>query len=173
MRHRFVVPAAAGLLAAGLLPAAPAQASALGLAISVPSAVTLGTYPLSGSFTADLGSITVSTSSLLLSDASWTATVTASRFTTGRGSPAETLPASAVSYLSGPATSQSGLSLDAILPGSPSTALPLATSRVAFGYSGVAILGGTWLTWRPRLVITPGTSAVAGTYTGTITHSVA
>jgi hypothetical protein len=103
--------------------------------------------------------------------AGWTASVTGSSFTTGGGSAAETIPAAAVTYWSGPATSTTGPGM--FVPGQPdaSSARSLALPRVAF--SAVASAGGTSATWNPGLVIVLPSTAVAGQYHGTITHSVA
>jgi hypothetical protein len=59
------------------------------------------------------------------------------------------------------------------VPGQPdaSSARSLALPRVAF--SAVASAGGTSATWNPGLVIVLPSTAVAGQYHGTITHSVA
>ena len=96
-------PAALGLalvaLAVELVQAPPAAAAAPGLAISVPANAALGSASAtSGSLTAVLGDVSVTTSSALISDATWTATVSASAFTTGGGTASETIAAANVSY---------------------------------------------------------------------------
>ncbi|HEX8770821.1 MAG TPA: hypothetical protein VF711_08645, partial [Acidimicrobiales bacterium] len=92
-------------------------------------------------------------------------------FTTGAGAAAQTIPNSSVSYWSGPATATVGL--QNTTPGQPTaaTAQSLSASRTAFSSSGLVLSIST--VWDPTIVITIPSAAVAGTYTGTITHSVA
>jgi hypothetical protein len=100
----------------------------------------------------------------------WTATVAASSFTTGAGSAAETIPASAVYYWSGPATATSGVGT--FLPGQLTQllAVSLGSSRPAFSCASV---GSCSATWRPGIEIRFPDDVVAGAYEGTVTHSVA
>jgi hypothetical protein len=161
------------LLLVELVQAPPATAAAPGLAISVPASSTLGTVAASGStLSAVLGDVTVTTSSAIISDATWTATVSASAFTTGGRTAAETIPAANVSYLAGAATVKTGLAANACVPGQVA-AVPIGTAQTAYSCSGLALLSSTRLTWRPTVTITLPASVVAGTYSGTITHSVA
>jgi hypothetical protein len=83
----------------------------------LPASAALGGAAPGGTISAQLGTVKVDDSRLVL--ANWTATAPATNFVTGGGSTAETITKSRLSYWSGPA------------------------------------------------------SAVAGTYTGTVTHSVA
>lgn len=157
-------------------PAGPAAAaSAPGLAISVPSSASLGTAGPGSALSGVLGPVTVTTTGLIGSSAAWTATVSATAFTTGGGSAAETIPRSAITYWSGPATSSSGLSLGACTPGQPTAvdAQDLSSARTAYTCTGVSLLGGTSLTWKPTVTVTPGPDALAGPYQAVITHSVA
>jgi len=52
----------------------------------------------------------------------------------------------------------------------PSVAVNLATSKTAASWSGV---GSNTVTWNPTLTLSLLPSQVAGTYSGTISHSVA
>jgi hypothetical protein len=167
------MPVLVGVLLVGVVQAPPADAAAQGLAISVPVSASLGSAsPGAGSLTAVLGDVTVTTSSVLVADASWTVTVTASDFTTGGGSVAETVPAAHVSYLAGSPTTQTGLAAEACVPGQLA-AVTLDVPRTAYSCTGLALLSSTLLTWRPQITIDIPAAAVAGAYAGTITHSVA
>jgi hypothetical protein len=153
--------------------APPAAAAAPGLAISVPASVALGTVAASGStLSAVLGDVTVTTSSALIGDATWTATVSASAFKTGGGTTAETVPAVNVSYLAGAATVKTGLAANACVPGQLA-AVAIGTAQTAYNCTGLALLSSTRLTWRPTITVTLPSNVVAGSYSGTITHSVA
>src|SRR5947209_11194083 len=78
------------------------------LAITVPASVNLGSVPSgTGSFSHQLGTVTVTASSLVAP--SFTATVSGTAFTTGGGSVNETIGKASILYWSGPATSVSGL----------------------------------------------------------------
>jgi len=144
------------------------------LSISAPASANLssstptGTASLSGL----LGATSVTDGRGNLT-ATWTVTVTSTNFTTGGASANETIPKANVSYNSGAATGTTGTG--AFTPGvvaSLSGTLP-ATQ-----------IGGTWAgvsnnsaTWNPTIGVTllnsNNTTAVAGTYSGTITQSVA
>ncbi|MBK5306408.1 MAG: hypothetical protein JJD92_06950 [Frankiaceae bacterium] len=163
---------AATFCAALLVPATPAYASAPGLAISVPSSVSFGSFSAGArTITANLGTVTVETSSALAHDATWTATVSTTAFTTGGGSAAERVAAGSVTYLAGTATASSGFGVNACAPGQV-TAASLSVSRTAFSCTGVSLSPSTSLSWNPQITIAVADSNVVGTYTGTITHSV-
>ena len=100
---------------------------------------------------------------------SWTASVVSSPFTTsdGDGNNA-TIAASNVSYLPGLTTASTGVGVFA--PGLTS-AFGIGTSATA--YTAVAEVGATSVSWNPTITITLPSNTQAGTYTGTITHSVA
>ncbi|MCW2599191.1 MAG: hypothetical protein JWM02_1020 [Frankiales bacterium] len=163
------------LLSVEVKQAPVASASAPGLAITAPTSVSLGSVASTGgTLAASLGNVTVSTAGLLSIGAAWTATASASAFTTGGGSAAETIPAANVSYLSGPSTASSGINLSSCAAGQLVSAVSIGASQTGFGCAGLGIaLGGTSLTWRPTITITLPAAVVAGTYQGTITHSVA
>lgn len=176
VRARGVAAPLAVALALAVVPltATPAQAAAPGLAITAPTTASLGAMPVGGgTLTASLGTVRVSTSSLLAHDASWTATVSTSGFTTGGATAAERVDPGQVRYLSGLATAQTGLAVGACLPGQALTPVALSAPRTAFGCSGLSLLSSTSLSWNPQLTIETGAGNVAGAYTGTVTHSVA
>lgn len=146
----------------------PATARAV-LAISVPPSSNLGATPTgSASKTAQLGTVTVTASGLVLP--SFTATVATTVFTTGGGSANETIPKASIAYWSGPATLSSGAST---IPGQANTAAAqsLSVPRTAFSATGLVL--SITVAWNPTLIVNIPSTAVAGTYTGTITHSVA
>ena len=165
---------ASGLAVAGLAGlAAPAHADVTGattatfsitggaLAITVPTSpvalatVATGTLVASG----QLGPVTVAdTRGVLLN--SWTTTVATTAFVTGTSTPNETVAAPMVGYSSGAATAHSGLGV--FVPGT-----------IVAPPSHTAVAGNSSTTWNPTLTFTLASSQVAGTYTGTITHSVA
>ncbi|MFD2079031.1 Repeat domain-containing protein [Actinopolymorpha cephalotaxi] len=99
----------------------------------------------------------------------WTVTVTSTDFATSP--PTQTISKAAASYWSGPATSTTGSGN--FVPGQPTAAgaVNLNTSRTAF--SKTTGTGLNTATWNPTLIINIPAQATAGTYTGTITHSVA
>ena len=173
MRRQAAVALAVLACALEIVQAPPAAATAPGLAITVPASAALGTVAATGgSLTAVLGDVSVTTSAAVISDATWTATVSASAFTTGGGTSAETIPAANVSYLAGAPTVKTGLAANACTPGQV-VAASLGTAKTAYSCSGLALLTSTRLTWRPTLTVTLPSNVVAGAYSGTITHSVA
>jgi hypothetical protein len=147
----------------------PAAANAA-LAINVPPSSNLGsTSTGSSSKTAQLGTVTVTASGLVAP--SFIATVTTTVFTTGGGSANETIQKSSISYWSGPHTTAVGTL--SVTPGQANAgaAQTLSVARTAF--SAVGLLLSITVAWNPTLIVNIPSSAVAGTYTGTITHSVA
>lgn len=140
------------------------------LSITVPGSVNLGSYgggASSGSVS--LGTVTVDDARSALT-ANWTATVSSTNFLTGGGSAAETIATSQVSYWSGPATATTGVAT--FTPGQAAAinALTLATPRTAFSAAGT---GDNSASWAPSVILNVPVGAIAGAYTGTITHSVA
>jgi hypothetical protein len=141
------------------------------LAISVPASANLGTAATgSASLSGQLGAVTVSDTRGALGE-DWTATVSSTDFTTGGATADETIGKSAVSYWSGAATATSGVAVR--VPGQllAANAQSLSTSRTAFSATGT--VGNNSTTWNPTLVVTLPSDAVAGLYSGTVTHSVA
>jgi hypothetical protein len=134
------------------------------LSISAPTSANLGSVATGTlSISKELGHVTVTDERGAL-DALWTATVASSDFTTGTKTAAETVPAANVLYTPGLPTAQSPAT-GVFVPSVGALGLPLPV------YTGVA-LGNNSVTWNPTVRITLPPQAVAGTYTGTITHSV-
>jgi len=166
-----------GALAASTLVAGPAQAgdttttftlTGSGLGVSVPATADLSSSTNIGvtSLSSQLGDITVTDNrgSLLTS---WTATVSSTDFKIGAGGTHLEIAKANVSYASGAATASTGLGVDVptLVP------VTLDTSRTAFSHTGV--VGTQSSTWNPTVSVTVPADATAGTYSGTITHSVA
>jgi len=139
------------------------------LNITVPgSTVALATGTIStGALTASapLGAVTVADTRGVLVN-TWTTTVSSTPFVTGTTTANETVAKSNIAYSSGTATATSGLG--AFVPG----VLPNLTAN-GTGASWTGAAGNNSATWDPTLTFTLLSSQVAGTYTGTITHSVA
>lgn len=180
MRRVAGVFAVAGLAAlGGMAPSAQAVdttvtftlTAAGGLGVNAPVSVDLGSAATNaGSVSAQVGTVTVDDQRGLLAG-SWTASVVSSDFTTGGATPEETIPAADVAYWSGPATAVSGTVV--ATPGqlTAAAAVVIDTSRTAFSATG--IVGNNSASWDPTIVVTVPASAVVGTYSGTISHSVA
>src|SRR6202046_4363501 len=175
------IAAAAAAAATAIVPAGPALAAGTGsttttftistgtLSISVPPTANMGTVA-SGSthVSALLGDVQVTDLRAALSG-SWTATVSSTSFVTGTATGPETVPNSDVSYSPGSLVASSGTAT--FTPGTPGT---LAAPRPASSaFSATSEVGDTVATWDPQITIAIPPAAVNGTYTGTITHSVA
>jgi hypothetical protein len=141
------------------------------LSISAPASTSLGSGAAGGTISAALGPVTVTDARALLV-ASWTASVSTTSFTSGTAPAAETIAASKVSYASGLATAQTGLSL-VLLPGQLTTLLAAPMTSAVTAFSLTAGVGSNSATWNPTIIVSVPAAAVAGSYTGTITHSVA
>lgn len=101
----------------------------------------------------------------------WTATVSSTDFTTGGATTAETIVKANVSYWSGLATATTGIGV--FVPGQATALLAQSLSAPRTAYSLTSGTGSNSATWNPTLVVAVPGAAVAGTYTGTVTHSVA
>lgn len=138
------------------------------LSISQPTTATIGSaaagaLTLSGS----LGPVTVTDTRG--STLGWTASVVSTDFTTGT-SPGtyQTVAASSIAYSSGPGTAATG-NVGAFTPGTIAS-----MSATSAGTAGLWVgTGNNTVTWNPTLTFTLSPSQVAGTYSGTVTHSVA
>ena len=181
--------AAAGIAALGLAPAAASAATrpaALAYSSTIPSGgdpdttvtftVTSGDLTMTAPDTVDLGSgapgttisgalgaVTVTDDRALLA-ATWTVTASASDWTTGDATPAETIPATDASYDPGSITT-TGTATDT---GTPITLSDTAAPVVA-ETDGV---GDNTASWDPTISVAVPAPAVGGAYTGTLTQSV-
>jgi len=138
------------------------------ISISAPESANLGNAAPGAAITAQLGAVTVTDERALLT-ATWTLSVSSTAFTTGGGTPAETVATTSVGYWSGPATATTGSAT--FVPGQAATGnqVSLSSERVAF--SVTAGVGNNSLTFNPTAVVNVPASAVGGVYTGTVTHS--
>ena len=169
---------AAGVLGAGATPAEAASGGTTttfvvnggALAISVPASAALGSGNPGTNISALLGPVTVTDTRALLA-AAWTTTVSSGSFTTGGATGPETIADTAISYWSGAATATTGSGT--FTPGQVNAGaeVALGTSHTAFALTGG--VGNNTATWNPTVVVAVPAAAVGGTYTGTITHSVA
>ena len=141
-----------------------------GLSITGPTAATLSSGAPGDQISSVLGTVSVSDTRGLIGGG-WQASVTASPFTTGSGSSAETIAIDLISYWSGPATATSGIATRT--PGQLTALLAQSLSSPRTAFSASAAAGDNSVSWRPTILVDLPSSAVTGTYTGTITHSVA
>jgi hypothetical protein len=137
--------------------------------IAAPASADFGAGTPGVDVTAALGTVTV-TDLRGLPSASWVATVTSTGLTTGGAGPFETIPPGAIDYWSGPATATEGVGTFGPGQLTPADAVPLATEPVAFSEDGGD--GGGSASWNPTLTVHLPPGVVAGTYVGTVTHSV-
>jgi len=140
------------------------------LSITVPTSVNLGTGTPGNTLSAALGAVSV-LDQRRVSNASWTASVSITNFTTGGATAPETITAGHVSYWSGPATSSTGAAT--VTPGQANAAAATALGTTATAFTSSVGNGFTTAAWNPTLIVTIPASAVVGTYTATVTHSVA
>ncbi len=140
------------------------------LSITAPASTALPSAPPGGTTSAQLGTVTV-TDQRGIASASWTATVTGTTFVTGGGTVPETIPLTQVTYWSGPATATTGNGT--FTPGelAAANAVNLTVPRTAFSLTSGSPVSSA--SWNPTLSVSVPAAAVAGTYTATITHSVA
>jgi hypothetical protein len=182
MRKQLAALVIAGTAVAGLAVAPTAQAADTNtsfaltggaLSVSVPANATItgaATSVGGQALTGALGAVQVTDARGSLV-ATWTASVDGSDFTTGEGEEAaEIVPDDEIDYWSGAATATTG-----VVVATPGQALAinaqdLSASRTAMGGVGV---GNNTATWNPTVIVNVPAGNVAGTYTGTITHSVA
>ncbi|GAA5196380.1 hypothetical protein GCM10023322_65150 [Rugosimonospora acidiphila] len=137
-----------------------------GLSIVVPGAAVFDPVDsASGSTTGQLGVMMVSDDRGPASGF-WTATVSITDFTTGGGSPAETIPGIDVVYSSGPALQTTGVGTFI-----PQPAAVLSDEQFAAGWSGQGSTNSA--SWNPTLEVTLPSMVIAGEYTAILTTSVA
>jgi hypothetical protein len=172
---------AAAVTVSGIGALAPAAEAATGsttatfsitggvLSITVPaSTVNLATVA-AGSLTAtgSLGDTSVSDQRGAVG-AAWTLTASSTNFVTGGATTNETVANSSVSYLAGPSTSVTPALAGIFTP--VGTALSLGSAQTAGAFAGSGV---NTVHWAPTIAFVLSANQVAGTYTGTITQSVA
>ncbi|GAA2268544.1 hypothetical protein GCM10010149_06720 [Nonomuraea roseoviolacea subsp. roseoviolacea] len=142
-----------------------------GLQITVPNGpVSVGTGSPNGTISGQIGTVTVSDQRAAVT-ATWVAQVSATDFTTGGGTSAETISNSRVSYWSGPATATTGTGT--FVPGQTNAASAVVLDQARTAFSKTSGSGNNSASWNPTVVISVPAQAVAGTYTGVVRHSVA
>jgi hypothetical protein len=133
------------------------------LSMSAPVSASLGTGAPGTTISGALGAVTVTDDRALLS-ASWTVTAASTDWTTGGGTPAETIPATDAGYDPGSITTTGTITATGTPITLSNTAAPVVT-----GTDGV---GDNTASWNPTISIAVPAAAVGGTYTGTLTQSV-
>ena len=133
------------------------------LSMTAPTAVNLGSGAPGTTISKALGAVTVTDARALLS-ANWAATASSTDWTTGAGTPNETIPASDVGYNPGSITTTGTITAT----GTPIT-LSGTPAPVVTGTAGV---GDNTATWNPIISVAVPAAAVGGIYTGTLTQSV-
>ena len=142
------------------------------ISITAPSTtVNLGSVSVAaGSVGGQLGTVTINDGRGLLSGG-WTSSVTASHFTTGAATAAETIAATNVTYWSGAATATSGLG--SLIGSQLTSGVAVVVNAAQTAFTGGSLIGNNSASWDPTLTVTIPAAAVVGTYTGTVTHTVA
>ncbi|TDC33229.1 hypothetical protein [Micromonospora sp. KC213] len=146
-----------------------AQAPVGELTITVPAVVSLGGGPPGGTISQQMGAVTVR-DTRSASPNTWAVTVTATAFTTGAGTPAQTIPTTRVSYWSGPATRASGGG--SLAPGQPTSAQAQTLTAPRTAFRKISGNAPNRVSWQPTLVISIPSGAATGLYSGRVTHSV-
>ena len=133
------------------------------LTITAPAAASLGSGAPGGFITGVVGSVVVTDNRALL-HASWIATAASTSFTTGAGTGPEAIPPGDAAY--DPGT----VHVTGVITVNPADIdLTNAPQTVVAATNGV---GNNTASWSPTISVTVPASAVFGTYTGTLAHSV-
>ncbi|WP_155337519.1 hypothetical protein [Acrocarpospora corrugata] len=140
------------------------------LSVSAPGTVQLGGGTAGQTVTAQLGPVLVEDTRGALA-AAWVAQATATDFKTGAGTAAETSLKPRLSYWSGPATRTTGTGV--FTPGQLTALLAAPMRSTVTAFTRTLGAGNDTARWNPHIVVNLPSGAVAGTYTGKITHSVA
>jgi hypothetical protein len=131
------------------------------LTITTPNSVNLGSgAPGTTIGPTALGAVTVN-DNRASANASWSATVSSTDFTSG----SQTIPATDATYTTGTVTSTGTITITS----DPGLTLTGAAQPVVSGSAGS---GNNSASWDPTIAIAVPAAAVAGLYSGTITHSV-
>jgi hypothetical protein len=133
------------------------------LTMTAPTAADLGSGAPGGTISGPLGTVTVTDNRALL-NASWTVTASSSNFTTGTGTPAETIPVGDATYAPGTVTTTGTITVtpsSITLSNSPQTVMSASSGN-----------GDNTASWDPTVAVAVPSAAVTGTYTATLTHSV-
>jgi hypothetical protein len=133
------------------------------LSMTAPATADLGSGAPDTTITGALGTVAVTDDRALLG-ATWTATASATDWTTGGGTAAETIPATDVGYAPGAITTTPATGLATgtaiTLAGTPAPVVTLATN------------GDNTAAWDPAIAVAVPVTATGGVYTSTLTQSV-
>jgi hypothetical protein len=133
------------------------------LSLTAPASANLGSGAPGGTVSGQIGAVTVTDNRALLL-ATWTATASSTIWSTGAGTPGETIPASAATYAPGLVTTTG------VIVAIPTTiTLSTAPQAVVQGSAGV---GNNSATWNPTITVAIPVGSVGGLYTSTLTQSV-
>jgi hypothetical protein len=138
------------------------------LAVSAPSASNLsaGVSVGTSSVSAALGTVQVTDQRSVIGGA-WTATVSSTNFTTDDGGAGEVIDNANAAYTTGLTTLASGAAV--VVPSAVAASLDSAQTAA----TATLVLGDSVVTWSPTVAVTIPDNVAAGTYSGTLTHSVA
>ena len=134
------------------------------LTMTAPVSADLGSGAPGTTITGEIGAVTVTDDRALLS-AAWTASASSTDFTTGAATANETIPATDATYSPGTITTTGTITAtptEITLDDEPQTVV-----------TGTAGVGNNTASWDPTLAVDVPAQAVGGTYTGTLTQSVA
>lgn len=138
------------------------------IAIAAESGAQLAEESLTNVATGNLGNVTVTDDRRIIGG--WTASAVSTSFRTGTPPANGTeIAADQVRYSGGLAVAVSGLPL--ALPGTLTN--PTPTLEATKPVQSATVIGRNAARWNPTLTVTLPANRTAGTYTGTITHSVA
>ena len=129
------------------------------LTLSTPVSANLGSGAPGTTISAPIGPVSATDDRALLS-ASWTVTAAETDFANGT----QTIPATDASYAPGTITTTGVITVTPT-----SVSLANSAQTVVTGTDGV---GDNTATWDPTVAVTVPATAAAGTYTGTLTHSI-
>jgi hypothetical protein len=139
------------------------------LSMTAPTDAFLGTGAVGGTISAPLGTVTV-TDDRAMDAASWVVTASATDWTTGAGTPVETIPATDVTYSPGTITKTGVITTNgSVVTLANAAVLPAVDPTVVAGTAGV---GDNGASWDPTISVAVPADAVAGDYVGTLTQSV-
>jgi hypothetical protein len=144
-----------------------------GLAVSAPASQALGSVATGATSTAavQLGATTVTDGRGALLG-TWTTSVTSTDYKTGGLTADETIAKGNADYWSGPSiapTSGTGVRV----PGQASALLKTALDASKTAFLATGVIGNNVTTWNPTVNVNIPSASVAGSYSGTIAHSVA
>ncbi|MFF3864338.1 hypothetical protein [Micromonospora sp. NPDC001898] len=142
-----------------------------GVDIAVPASVSFGSGFVGGTLTKSLGTVEVDDFRGPVNPNTWIVTVTATAFVTGAGGAGRTIANGQVSYWSGPVVKSTGGGT--LVPGQATSAQAVTLGVPRRAFSKTSGNGNNKVSWAPTLRIAIPSGVVAGTYVGTVTHSVA